>query len=177
MTTDLLTPAVFSDDRVYRYLLRRRVSFFSDLVCLFIMLNPSTADEDANDPTIRRCINFARAWGFGILEVVNLFAYRATNPRHLEAVPVGQRVGPDNDWYIRDAAGRAELRMAAWGNGGSLSGGLAGVSREREVLEMLYGDEVEVSAFGLTLERQPQHPLYLSASAPPIPLSVLRGVN
>lgn len=170
MSINTLPPAVFSADRVYRYLLRRRIGF-SDLICLFIMLNPSTADEAINDPTITRCVNFAKAWGFGILEVVNLFAYRATDPRILVAVPADQRIGPENDWYIRDAVGRSDLTMVAWGNVGALMG------RGRDVLEMLYGDEIEVSAFGLTGGRQPKHPLYIPANAPPVLMSVLWSVN
>ena len=79
--------ALFSEDRRYRYLLTRQVGF-GDKRVTFLMLNPSTADEERNDPTIRRCINFANAWGFGWLDVTNLSSLRATNPKEmLEAGP------------------------------------------------------------------------------------------
>ena len=84
--------AIFSGDRRYRYLLIRRVGTSQSRV-LFIMLNPSAADEVRDDPTIRRCIGFARDWGFGLLEVVNLFALMSTNPKTL--LDAEDPVGPD----------------------------------------------------------------------------------
>ena len=71
--------AHFSDDRLHRYDLHRRVGE-SDKIVTFVMLNPSTADEVNNDPTVKRCIEYARGWGFGRLIVVNIFAYRSTAP-------------------------------------------------------------------------------------------------
>ena len=105
--------AVFSEDRCYRYLLRRRVGESSRRV-LFIMLNPSKADEKRNDATIRRCVGFARSWGFGILEVVNLFALMSTNPEAL--LKAKDPVGPDNDAAIRAALEVADTVVLAWGN-------------------------------------------------------------
>src|SRR5437588_2477108 len=103
MTTDLLEPAcsrgsaVFSPDGRYRYLLTRRLGR-SRRVATFIMLNPSTADAINNDPTIRKCVGFARRWGCGLLQVVNLFALRATEPRVLRAA--ADPVGPENSRWI-----------------------------------------------------------------------------
>jgi hypothetical protein len=77
------------------------------------MLNPSIADARRNDPTIRRCIGFARHWGFGGIDVVNLFAYRAT--RAQELFRASDPVGPRNARFLRSAIGRAPLVVLAWG--------------------------------------------------------------
>lgn len=104
--------ALISECGLYRYRLWRRWGIGPHAT--WIMLNPSTADADLDDPTIRRCIGFARAWGFSAIEVVNLFALRATNPRELgrSADPIG----PDNDRHLSEAGRAAELRIAAWGH-------------------------------------------------------------
>ena len=91
--------AVLSDCGTYRYRLWRKWGCGSPL--LFVMLNPSTADAEVDDATIRRCLGFADAHGFGELEVVNLYAYRATDPADLKRA--GYPVGPDNDAHIEDA--------------------------------------------------------------------------
>jgi hypothetical protein len=96
----------------YRYLLGRRVGE-GDRTALFMMLNPSTADATEDDPTIRRCTGFARREGCGVLEVVNLFAYRATDPAELRTAP--DPVGPANDHHIKAALGRVALVVVAWG--------------------------------------------------------------
>ncbi|MCA9774331.1 MAG: DUF1643 domain-containing protein, partial [Myxococcales bacterium] len=96
---------------------------------LFIMLNPSTADAEREDPTIRRCIGFARTWGFGSMEAVNLFAYRTTDPARLPLHPAP--IGPANDAAIARAAGRAGTIVLAWGHHG------AGAARAADVLRLL----------------------------------------
>lgn len=151
--------AFFSPDRVYRYLLRRKLSFMQT-TCLFIMLNPSTADETANDPTVTRCINFARHWGFGRLEVCNIFAYRATDPKELYDLEYpSQVIGPDNDMYLRHAIERADRVVCAWGNHGLLFG--RGIFlREAIRLEGKFP-----LAFKITQKGQPIHPLYQKANA------------
>ena len=111
--------AYLSDDGRYRYSLTRHVApLTGDGVCTFVMLNPSTADATHDDPTIRRCIGFARAWGFEWLKVVNLFAYRATDPRDLWAVdpypPYATQVGPENDCTIAKVVGGSDLVVCAW---------------------------------------------------------------
>lgn len=95
--------AVLSDCGTYRYSLTRVWDESRPRVC-FVMLNPSTADASANDPTIVRCRNFAYSWNYGSLEVVNLFAYRATNPRVLRTVQ--DPIGPENDRHIIEATAR-----------------------------------------------------------------------
>lgn len=105
--------AVFSPDRIYRYRLTRDGAMHGSTV-LFIMLNPSTADETQDDPTIRRCMAYAARWGHARLEVVNLFALRATNPMQLRLFR-GDPVGPDNDRHIMEAVQDADIVIAAWG--------------------------------------------------------------
>ncbi|MEO8632426.1 MAG: DUF1643 domain-containing protein, partial [Chloroflexota bacterium] len=110
------TGAVFSGDRRYRYRLWRRWELSRPLIA-FCMLNPSTADERSDDPTIRRCIGFARDWGYGGVEIVNVFALRATDPRELRRLR--DPVGPRNDSYVLDAAERAASVVIAWGAHGA----------------------------------------------------------
>jgi len=138
--------ALFSEDRVYRYLLRRKTGV-QRTTCLFIMLNPSIADETKNDPTVTRCINYTRHWGFGWLEVCNIFAYRATDPRelYLEAF----KRGPDNDKHIKAAVRRADRVVCAWGNHGALQG------RGIEVRKMIMDAGKFPLAFKITQKGQP----------------------
>jgi hypothetical protein len=95
--------AIVSDCGRFRYHLRREWSAGSTL--LFVMLNPSTADADVDDNTIRRCVGFGQAEGFGAVEVVNLFAFRATDPADLRRA--GYLVGPDNDFHLQMATALA----------------------------------------------------------------------
>ena len=148
--------AVVSDCGKYRYRLTRRWSDGPTLT--FVMLNPSTADADFDDPTIRRCVNFAKREGCGGLLVVNLFAFRATDPKNL---PTGEdRFGPLNHQYM-DAAIRVTDGpvIAAWGLGGA-DAGAAVIER--------YGDAM--SCLGKTKDGHPRHPLYVKKDAPLAPL-------
>ena len=111
--------AVFDPTGAYRYTLTRSWPDGRGRVA-FVLLNPSTADSERNDPTIRRCIGFARHWGFGALEVVNLFAYRTPHPAALRMAP--DPVGRDNDRHLLAAFGRAELLVTAWGVHGAWRG-------------------------------------------------------
>jgi hypothetical protein len=138
-------------DGAYRYSLWRRVGRSPRRV-LFVMLNPSTADAKDDDPTIRRCIGFARAWGYGELEVCNLFAYRTPHPRVLLAAR--DPVGPENDAWLARAAGRASRVVAAWGVVGMRS------ARAEVVMEILRG--ARVVCLGRTRGGAPRHPLYVA---------------
>ena len=149
-----MTTAVFSPDRRHRYLLRRRVGS-SDQVLVFIMLNPSIADEVRNDPTVTRCMGFARQWGFGWLEVVNIFALRATDPKELKLCD--DSVGVDNDQHIREAILRSGRGVCAWGNHGQYLG------RSRQVLDMLRPLGKTLLCLGMNKTGEPKHPLYLAA--------------
>ncbi|XHC26180.1 DUF1643 domain-containing protein [Phycisphaerales bacterium ac7] len=152
--------ASFSRCRRYRYSLVRRWDDELARVC-FCMLNPSTADEQQNDPTVRRAIGYALDRGFGSIEVVNVFALRSTDPKGLtRALADGiDPIGPRNDEAIRRAAARAETVVAAWGSHATLLG------RDRAVRDLLATHDRCV-ALGLTASGLPRHPLYLRADAP-----------
>ena len=140
--------ANFSRCRQYRYALWRYWRDDAPFV-LIIGLNPSTADQHKDDPTIRRCIGFARDWGFGGLCVANLFAYRATYPTDLFAAP--DPVGPHSDRWLRKLSRQADMVVAAWGNDGSYE------QRDKEVVSYLSALKV----IRLNKAGQPAHPLYL----------------
>lgn len=124
---------------------------------VFIMLNPSTADADDDDPTIRKCMGFARHLGFGGIEIVNLFAYRATKPKELKAA--GYLVGPENDRHILAVVeAHASLRdnvICAWG------ANARGLSRPGAVMSMLSSQGVRPRALHFTDDGIPAHPLML----------------
>jgi len=150
--------AIFSKDRIYRYDLRRNLGYVKS-TCLFIMLNPSTADEYRNDPTVTRCINFAKYWGFGRLEVCNIFAYRATDPKELYNLSPEAAIGPENNVRITKAVIRADRVVCAWGNHGELYG------RGDEVILEIRDLDTYPLAFKITQKGQPIHPLYQKADA------------
>lgn len=145
--------AVISDCGRYRYTLEREWMTGQGR-CLFLMLNPSTADARDDDPTIRRCIGFAQRWGHRTLAVGNLFAYRATDPAALSTVPPHVAVGPRNDEWLRWLAVRSALIVVAWG------AHAAAGERAREVLGDLLADR-EVFCLGTTASGAPRHPLYV----------------
>lgn len=156
--------ALISPDGLYRYWLVRdwtdEMSFIKMTLSslgrvLYVMLNPSTADENIDDPTIRRCIGYARAWSYSSLEVVNPFAFRATKPSAL--ISAVDPIGPDNDKHIAAAVGRAQLVVAAWGARG-VSPHLR--ARVKDVQRMFDQLDVRVMRFD-TKNPEPPHPLYL----------------
>lgn len=146
--------AVFDVTGRYRYSLWR-AWYVDHPHVVFIMLNPSTADEQKNDPTIRRCIGFARIWGFGSLEVVNLFAYRATSPDEL--LKVVDPIGTENNRFIVQAVERAKCVVVAWGIKGALFG------RDRDVTQLLTNWQ-KVYCLGRTKEGYPRHPLHVKGN-------------
>jgi hypothetical protein len=127
------------------------------------MLNPSTADHTEDDPTIRRCIGFTRAWGFNGLVVTNLFAWRSTDPGGLKTSP--DPIGPRNDDAILGQAKAAALVVCAWGCHGSLLG------RSQAVLHLLRDARIDLHCLALTTAADPGHPLYLPASVIPQPFA------
>jgi len=142
----------------YRYRLWR---IWDDSLPLlgWIMLNPSTADADVDDPTIRKCIGFSKRWGWGGIMVTNLFALRATNPKEL----IGHEdpVGPHNDTFLLAEARACLVTIAAWGTRGSLNG------REDQVRTLLEeGDVSPLEHLRLTKAGCPGHPLYIPYSVP-----------
>lgn len=156
------TGATISSDQRYRYTLFRRWSEHDARCVLWVMLNPSTADADTDDATIRRCIGFSRSWGYGQLRVVNLFALRATNPAMLEHAGFPVAVGPENDEWIQTQLAHASIVIAAWGHKGGLFG------RDRAVQQILTPWRDLVHHLGLTANGgSPRHPLYVRASVQP----------
>lgn len=151
--------AVLSKCGNYRYSLIRQWDAEKPRV-LFVMLNPSTADAQLDDSTIRRCIGYAKAWGAGSLEVVNLFAFRATNPECL--LKVVDPIGSENDAHIQAAKQRASMVVVAWGC-------LCAFSERRiEVLKLLTEDSKQVFCLGTTKDGFPRHPLYCKADLQPV---------
>lgn len=156
---------VLSPCRKYRYTLWRDLGdLLSDADRPFLMvigLNPSTADETKDDPTIRRCKTFAAAWGFSGLLMANLFAFRATDPGDM--IAAADPVGPENDRYLAECAGRAGMVLAAWGCLGSHNG------RSLQVLSMLNVATVRMRCLKKNADGSPQHPLYVAGNTTPVP--------
>jgi hypothetical protein len=151
--------AYISECETYRYSLTRDVAPLTGAgTVTFVMLNPSTADAEQDDPTIRRCIRFARDWGFARLKVVNLYAYRTTNPRQLKTV--ADPVGPENDCTIAKVIGGSDLVVCAWGANNANG-------RGEKVLDLIAAPH----ALGVTDGGMPRHPLYVKANTLPAPFS------
>jgi len=140
--------ANFSSCRKYRYSLSRIWDKQKKFV-LFIGLNPSTADEEMDDPTIRRCSGYAQKWGYGGFMMVNLFAYRTTLPSNLKKVKYP--VGSENDKYIVKLSKKADITVAAWGDNGNL------YSRDKQILSLV----PNLMCLKINKSGQPAHPLYL----------------
>lgn len=161
----------FGEQEVYRWLLWRHpeVKSLEELFALrmvtLLMLNPSTADGVKDDATIRKVRAFVQSWGFDGFWVVNLFAWRATNPKELKGKSSALVIGAGNDEYIKMFCKRSALVVAAWGKDGSLYG------RGRTVQRMLHGEGVQLHFLKLTNEGEPYHPLYLEGTLKPQPLS------
>lgn len=143
----------------YRYHLQRIWEVGAPRVA-FVMLNPSTADATEDDPTIRRCIGYAKAWGYGGLDVVNLYAYRATDPAELKRV--SSPIGPDNDETLLAVVRQADKVICAWGGHGGRRGEI--------VLRKLRQSGISPMCLETTKKGEPKHPLYLKADLNPVPL-------
>lgn len=153
------TGALFSPCRRWRYLLWRRWNRDRE-ICAFIGLNPSTADETEDDPTVRRCIRFAKDWGFGSLWMLNAYAFRATDPKVMKAQGVNA-LGPLNNEYIAQAAKHAFMVIAAWGAD-------CDELRERDIKLSFEGMGKRLYCLGHTQGGHPKHPLYLRADTEPM---------
>ena len=166
----LKSSAILSEDGLYRYVLRRKfglpVPALSEGPCVFVMLNPSTADAEKDDPTIKRCIRFAARFGFAELAVLNLFAIRGTDPKIVREST--SPAGPENGIHFRrvlaeakETNGDAPWLIAAWG--------VHGGHRDMDIRAMeLFAEEgVVPHALGLTRNGFPRHPLYLPQTAKP----------
>lgn len=150
--------AIISECGKYRMRLSRHVN--DDLPynhLLFIMLNPSTADATQDDPTIRKCRGFSERLGFSFFEVVNLFDYRATDPKDLKKSP--EPCSQHNMPMILAAARHSEMVICAWGTHGSYRG------QDLQVIRMLECASIPMKALGVTKDGHPRHPLYVPYSA------------
>lgn len=156
---DIERGAVLSDDEVYRYELHRCWDPRVPSV-LWIMLNPSKADAEDDDPTIRRCIGFAKTWGYGGIVVCNLFAFRATKPEKL--IGATDPIGPENDAHLFEAA-RNRRVIAAWGT----SVPTYWRHRPAAIAAQLRQAGVDLHHVGLTKDGHPRHPLYLRGDTQP----------
>lgn len=158
---------IFSDCRKWRYTLWREFTPAHPIIyppkdfVAFIGLNPSTADEKQDDPTIRRCIVFAKDWGFSAMCMTNIFAWRDTLPANMKksAEPIGER----NDELLLKVLQKAKLVVAAWGTHGSH------LNRSAKVRIMLKNIAVELKCFGVGVDGEPFHPLYQPKTRPLIP--------
>ncbi len=151
--TEPIAACIFSEDRVYRYNWARRVSDNPGRM-LCIGVNPSKADEDRSDNTITRCCNFARRFGYGVLEMGNLNAFRATDPRDMKAA--SDPVGPDNDDYLTHAIWRCDLIVVGWGIHGAFK------ERDHKVLDFIRLAGKIPYCLGKTKDGYPRHPSRLA---------------
>ncbi len=153
------TDANLSKCRKYRYALWRTWDD-SKSYAMFIGLNPSTADETENDPTINRCINYSKKWGYGGLCMVNLFAFRATDPSVM--MESNDPIGSDNNDWIKKLSKEAGVIVAAWGNDGSYMG------RSKNIMDMI----PNLMCLKINKTGEPAHPLYQPGSATPIKMGI-----
>jgi len=151
----MIKGAVISKDQKYRYRLWRIWDEAKPLI-VFVGLNPSTADAEVDDPTIRKCINYAAQWGYGGLYMLNLFAYRATDPKDLLAAI--DPIGPQNNRHITNVIKVTDKTILAWGN--------LGKHKQRAAAVMQFFN----SPYCLKVNQSgsPSHPLYLRKSIIPI---------
>ena len=155
--------AIYSPCEVYRYVLFRQWGATETKVLTMIMLNPSTATEVQNDPTIERCERRARQWGFDSLRILNIFAFRATDPADMRAAR--DPVGPLNDHYIQAAITARDATaqiVCGWGTHGDH------LDRGAQVMALLQASGVPLLALKWTKHGHPQHPLYVGYDKMPV---------
>lgn len=157
--------ATFSDCGTYRYELRRAWGINHTDPLSFVMLNPSTAGAEHDDATIRKCIKFAKTWGYGGIVVVNLFAFRSTDPSILPSL--ADPCGPNNTRYLADAMKSSDKVICAWGKHGGLRG--IGPLVLRWMHSVYPG---RVHALKLNKDRSPMHPLYIPDATLPFPIEI-----
>lgn len=153
----------------YRYLLRREITNQRGTtvrgLLVWVMFNPSLADEHQDDPTLRRCIAFTRAWGYSALEVVNLYAFRTPYPQELPTSET-EAIGIHTDQYIQNSCDRAETIIAAWG------AQRRAAIKDRIARVLALTDGKLVMAIGKTANGMPMHPLYAHGDSKPFPWDV-----
>lgn len=157
---DAPSTALYSVCERYRYALTRTWDETGKRA-LFVMLNPSTATEVQNDPTVERCERRARTLGFGSFRVTNIFAWRDTDPRNMRAAP--EPIGLHNDATLLDGAAWADQIITAWGAHGEH------LDRGRTVEKLLRDTQLPLFHLGLTKAGHPKHPLYIAYTEQPRP--------
>lgn len=156
LNTELEKYAYISDDKLYRYTLWRKWGKSSKYAC-FIGLNPSIADTYIDDPTLIRCVDFSKSFGYDAVCLINLFAYRATNPKNMKIA--NEPIGVENDDIIKLVTSHSEINIAAWGTLGIFK------NRNIEVINMIK----DLHYLKLTKNNHPCHPLYLKKDLTPKP--------
>ena len=170
----MIKDAIFSPCRKYRYTLRRifdQERFEKEGACTFICLNPSTADETTDDPTVRRCINYAKEWGYPAFIMLNLFAFRATEPADMKATgnTVDNSTHHENNNQILEACRNSAIVVAAWGNHGEDQ------NRSEDIELFLDFYNIELHCLKInSATRMPAHPLYLKKDLKPKLLKKMR---
>lgn len=150
--------AIISKDKIYRYKLSRTWDSTKPTI-LFIGLNPSIADENVDDPTITRCINFAKDWGYGTLLMANLFAFRSTYPKDIYLID--DPIGKDNDHYLLECVTQSDLIVTCWGNNGTY------MNREKVITELV----PNLYCLQKNKNGTPHHPLRLPRNIHPLPFN------
>ncbi|QDT34217.1 DUF1643 domain-containing protein [Thalassoglobus polymorphus] len=161
--------AVYTDCERYRYVLTRQWEESSCNRAVFIGLNPSTATEYQNDPTVARCINYAKAWGHDSMTMLNAFAFRSTDPKGLKTID--DPVGPANDRYILKQCREASQIILCWGTHAEH------LNRGLNLLAKLNKLDLELSCLKITKHGHPSHPLYLKKSLLPLPYAPERTLS
>ena len=150
--------AIISKDKIYRYKLSRTWDSTKPTI-LFIGLNPSIANENVDDPTITRCINFAKDWGYGTLLMANLFAFRSTYPKDIYLID--DPIGKDNDHYLLECVTQSDLIVARWGNNGTY------MNREKVITELV----PNLYCLQKNKNGTPHHPLRPPRNIHPVPFN------
>lgn len=157
--------AVISDNGKYRFALGRQWDEARPMIT-WVMLNPSTADAEQDDPTVRRCVSFSRRWGFGTLAIVNLFALRATDPKEVKRaveLDIVTAIGPQCDAAIRENTSISSAVVVAWGSPGWA------VPRAVQIwLDILAPLPLPKVCLGVTDNGSPRHPLYVADDTRPL---------
>lgn len=152
-TKAISSTAIYSDCKKYRYTLERQFCKKTPTMMNFIMLNPSTATEAFNDPTVARCETMTLRHGYGNMVVTNIFAFRATDPKVMRAMDDGA-VGTENDKHILEVSKRSNFVVCAWGNHGDFLG------RGHYIMDMLVKNGIRPHCIRMSKTGQPVHPLY-----------------
>jgi hypothetical protein len=170
MKEEMARSATLSECERYRYRLYR--SWDDGPFIAWLMFNPSTADSDVDDHTIRKCVGFARKWGYGGIVVVNLFAFRSTDPRAVASMPFDEAVGPNADQHILTSLATAGELICAWGCGAHMRNR---TDRPKKLLRSIRRTypSLPISCLGLAKDGHPRHPLTLPYETLKVPMEAV----